>query len=127
QPNQVEYARTIYGSGSDLLTLINDILDLSKIESGTVTLEVSESRFSILAAYVERTFRHMAEAKNISFAITLSERLPKSMMTDTTRLQQILKNLLSNAFKFTAHGQVNMSIEVAKEGWWGDAPHFSAG
>ena len=124
-PSQVEYARTIHGSGSDLLTLINDILDLSKIESGTVTLEVSESRFSILAAYVERTFRHMAEAKNISFAITLSERLPKSMMTDTTRLQQILKNLLSNAFKFTAHGQVNMSIEVAKEGWTSEHPHLS--
>src|SRR5690606_20552332 len=95
-PNQVEYAKTIYGSGSDLLTLINDILDLSKIESGTVTLEVSESRFSILSAYVERTFRHMAEAKHLSFDIALDPRLPKSMMTDTMRLQQILKNLLSN-------------------------------
>jgi HAMP domain-containing protein/CheY-like chemotaxis protein/signal transduction histidine kinase len=125
QPNQVEYARTIHGSGSDLLTLINDILDLSKIESGTVTLEVSESRFSILAAYVERTFRHMAEAKHINFSITLDGQLPKSMMTDTTRLQQILKNLLSNAFKFTAHGQVNMAIKVAKEGWTAEHPHLS--
>src|SRR6195952_3886070 len=94
--NQVEYAKTIHGSGSDLLTLINDILDLSKIESGTVTLELSESRFPVLANYVERTFRHMAEAKHISFAITLEPTLPAAMVTDTTRLQQILKNLLSN-------------------------------
>ena len=124
-PNQVEYARTIHGSGSDLLTLINDILDLSKIESGTVTLEVSESRFPILAAYVERTFRHMAEAKHLGFAITLEENLPKSLLTDTTRLQQILKNLLSNAFKFTAHGQVEMVVGVASEGWTAEHPHLS--
>jgi HAMP domain-containing protein/CheY-like chemotaxis protein/signal transduction histidine kinase len=119
-PNQVEYAKTIYGSGSDLLTLINDILDLSKIESGTVTLEISESRFSILSAYVERTFRHMAEAKKIDFGITLEPGLPKAMMTDTTRLQQILKNLLSNAFKFTAHGRVDLRIGLATSGWTSD-------
>ncbi|MBI1889691.1 MAG: HAMP domain-containing protein [Burkholderiales bacterium] len=123
--NQVEYARTIYGSGSDLLTLINDILDLSKIESGTVTLEVGESRFSLLAAFVERTFRHMAEAKNISFSIALDEKLPATMMTDTTRLQQILKNLLSNAFKFTGNGQVNLQIGLADTGWTSDHPHLS--
>ena len=120
--NQVEYAKTIHGSGSDLLTLINDILDLSKIESGTVTLEVNESRFAILAAYVERTFRHMAEAKQISFSIALDASLPPSMMTDTTRLQQILKNLLSNAFKFTAHGQVRLQIGVVQSGWTNDHP-----
>ena len=120
--NQVEYAKTIHGSGSDLLTLINDILDLSKIESGTVTLEVNESRFTILAAYVERTFRHMAEAKQISFSIALDSSLPPSMMTDTTRLQQILKNLLSNAFKFTAHGQVRLEIGVVHSGWTADHP-----
>ncbi|MBC7574473.1 MAG: response regulator [Herminiimonas sp.] len=122
--NQVEYAKTIHGSGSDLLTLINDILDLSKIESGTVTLELSESRFAILANYVERTFRHMAEAKQISFAITLEPNLPVSMVTDTTRLQQILKNLLSNAFKFTAHGQVHLKIGMADHGWSADHPHL---
>ena len=120
--NQVEYAKTIFGSGSDLLTLINDILDLSKIESGTVTLELHESRFTILAAYVERTFRHMAEAKQISFSISLEATLPPSMMTDTTRLQQILKNLLSNAFKFTAQGQVQLNIGLVKGGWSSDHP-----
>ncbi len=124
-PNQVEYAKTIYGSGSDLLTLINDILDLSKIESGTVTLEISESRFSVLAAYVERTFRHMADAKHISFMLALDDRLPKAMMTDTTRLQQILKNLLSNAFKFTANGQVRLNIGLANSGWSVGHPHLS--
>jgi len=115
--NQVEYAKTIHGSGSDLLTLINDILDLSKIESGTVTLEVSETRFRVLATYVERTFRHMAEAKLVKFFIDLDQRLPAGMMTDTTRLQQILKNLLSNAFKFTAHGEVRLNIGMVDTGW----------
>ena len=118
--NQVEYAKTIHGSGSDLLTLINDILDLSKIESGTVTLEVSETRFRVLSTYVERTFRHMAEAKLVKFFIDLDQSLPAGMMTDTTRLQQILKNLLSNAFKFTAHGEVRLNIGVVKGGWSSD-------
>ncbi|HEU5435049.1 MAG TPA: response regulator, partial [Telluria sp.] len=118
--NQVEYAKTIHGSGSDLLTLINDILDLSKIESGTVTLEVSETRFRVLSTYVERTFRHMAEAKLVKFFIDLDQSLPAGMMTDTTRLQQILKNLLSNAFKFTAHGEVRLNIGVVRGGWSSD-------
>ncbi|SNS69129.1 Signal transduction histidine kinase [Noviherbaspirillum humi] len=122
---QVEFARTIYGSGSDLLTLINDILDLSKIESGTVTLEVSECRFRTLRGYVERTFRHMAEAKQLEFDITLADTLPAAMMTDTTRLQQILKNLLSNAFKFTSRGRVAMSITMAGSGWSPDHPNLA--
>ncbi|HTH44386.1 MAG TPA: response regulator, partial [Oxalicibacterium sp.] len=124
--SQVEYAKTIYGSGSDLLILINDILDLSKIESGTVTLEVSESRLPILASYVERTFRHMAEAKHLDFRIVLDERLPASIMTDTTRLQQILKNLLSNAFKFTENGSVQLDIGLAESGWTTDHPHLGS-
>ncbi|TCS36326.1 signal transduction histidine kinase [Paucimonas lemoignei] len=123
-PTQVEYAKTIYGSGSDLLTLINDILDLSKIESGTVTLEVSEYRFAVLTGYVERTFRHMAEAKNIRFNISLGTTLPPSLVTDSTRLQQILKNLLSNAFKFTPHGEVRLSIDMAQAGWSTDPPNL---
>jgi CheY-like chemotaxis protein/signal transduction histidine kinase/HAMP domain-containing protein len=123
-PTQVEYAKTIYGSGSDLLTLINDILDLSKIESGTVTIEVSEYRFSVLTNYVERTFRHMAEAKHISFNIGLGATLPPAVVTDTTRLQQILKNLLSNAFKFTPHGEVRLNIDVAESGWSTDHPNL---
>ncbi|WP_040042325.1 HAMP domain-containing protein, partial [Noviherbaspirillum autotrophicum] len=117
---QVEFARTIYGSGSDLLTLINDILDLSKIESGTVTLEMSEYRFRTLSGYVERTFRHMAEAKQLGFSVELADALPPSMMTDTTRLQQILKNLLSNAFKFTNRGRVALQIGMARSGWSAD-------
>ncbi|OWW22368.1 HAMP domain-containing protein [Noviherbaspirillum denitrificans] len=124
-PGQVEFARTIHGSGSDLLTLINDILDLSKIESGTVTLELSEYRFESLRSYVERTFRHMADAKKIDFRIELDNGLPPSMRTDTTRLQQILKNLLSNAFKFTPHGQVALRIDVASGGWTADHPTLS--
>jgi CheY-like chemotaxis protein/signal transduction histidine kinase/HAMP domain-containing protein len=121
---QVEFAKTIHGSGSDLLTLINDILDLSKIESGTVTLDVSEYRFANLRSYVERTFRHMAEAKHLGFTVELGDNLPASLMTDTTRLQQVLKNLLSNAFKFTNHGQVSLGIALVDSGWSPDHPNL---
>ena len=121
---QVEFAKTIHGSGSDLLTLINDILDLSKIESGTVTLDVSEYRFSNLRNYVDRTFRHMAEAKHLGFKVELADNLPTAVMTDTTRLQQVLKNLLSNAFKFTSHGQVSLNISLVTSGWTQDHPHL---
>jgi CheY-like chemotaxis protein/signal transduction histidine kinase/HAMP domain-containing protein len=121
---QVEFAKTIHGSGSDLLTLINDILDLSKIESGTVTLDVSEYRFQNLRNYVDRTFRHMAEAKHLGFSVELKENLPTAMMTDTTRLQQVLKNLLSNAFKFTTHGQVSLVIGMVSSGFSSDHPNL---
>jgi HAMP domain-containing protein/CheY-like chemotaxis protein len=122
---QIEYAKTIYSSGSDLLTLINDILDLSKIESGTVTLEVSEYRFQTMRNYLERTFRHMAEVKHLDFSVDLGQSLPEAMMTDTTRLQQILKNLLSNAFKFTSRGRVALDIGVVSDGWSADHPSLS--
>ncbi len=122
---QVEFAKTIHGSGSDLLTLINDILDLSKIESGTVTLEVSEYRFQNLRNYVDRTFRHMAEAKHLGFHVELDASLPASMVTDTTRLQQVLKNLLSNAFKFTARGEVSLRIGLVQSGWTSELPSLS--
>ncbi len=121
---QVEFAKTIHGSGSDLLTLINDILDLSKIESGTVTLDVSEYRFQNLRNYVDRTFRHMAEAKHLGFSVELKDNLPTAMMTDTTRLQQVLKNLLSNAFKFTTHGQVSLCISLVSSGFSSDHPNL---
>ncbi|MYM27739.1 response regulator [Duganella sp. CY15W] len=123
-PKQVEFAKTIHGSGSDLLTLINDILDLSKIESGTVTLDVSEYRFQNLRNYVDRTFRHMAEAKHLGFYVELKDNLPTAMMTDTTRLQQVLKNLLSNAFKFTTHGQVSLVISLVNSGFTSDHPNL---
>jgi signal transduction histidine kinase/DNA-binding response OmpR family regulator/HAMP domain-containing protein len=114
---QTEFAKTIHSSGNDLLTLINDILDLSKIESGTVVVDVSELRFGDLRNYVERTFGHVAEAKALGFTIDLDPELPKSMLTDAKRLQQIIKNLLSNAFKFTRLGGVSLKVGQADSGW----------
>src|SRR6185369_1168824 len=107
---QVDYAKTIHSSGNDLLNLINDILDLSKIESGTVIVDVGEIRFEELHGFVERTFNHVAEQKGLEFRVSRSPELPKSMQTDSKRLQQILKNLLSNAFKFTRQGQVSLEM-----------------
>ncbi len=117
---QVEFAKTIHASGNDLLTLINDILDLSKIESGTVLVDPTDLMLEELRRYVERTFRHVAEAKNVDFFIRLDPKLPKSMFADSKRLQQVLKNLLSNAFKFTHEGHVTLSIESVKSGWNAD-------
>jgi signal transduction histidine kinase/DNA-binding response OmpR family regulator/HAMP domain-containing protein len=119
-PKQVEFARTIHSSGNDLLMLINDILDLSKIESGTVAVDVGEVRLDELHRFVERTFRHVAETKGLSFDIRMDPRLPKSISTDAKRLQQILRNLLSNAFKFTHKGEVNLVIRPAEAGWTAD-------
>ncbi|GAB3660893.1 HAMP domain-containing protein [Ramlibacter alkalitolerans] len=119
-PKQVEFAKTIHSSGNDLLMLINDILDLSKIESGTVVVDVNELRLSDLQLYVERTFRHVAEAKNVDFTVRTGLNLPGSMVTDAKRLQQILKNLLSNAFKFTHQGHVTLTVEEVFAGWSGD-------
>src|SRR5207244_7607350 len=98
---QVDCARTIHSSGNDLLTLINDILDLSKIESGTVVVDVGEVPFRDLHDYVDRTFRHVADNKRLTFDVEVAPNIGRSMHTDAKRLQQILKNLLSNAFKFT--------------------------
>ena len=116
-PRQIEFAKTIHGSGKDLLTLINDILDLSKIESGTVTLEIAALRFHDLRDYVERTFRHVADAKGLRFKIDLDPALPPSMSTDIQRLEQVIRNLLSNAFKFTEKGQVVLSVASVTGGW----------
>ncbi len=114
---QTEYCKTIHSSGNDLLMLINDILDLSKIESGTVVLDVGELRFNDLRNYVDRTFRHVAEAKGVGFKVELESGLQNTLTTDSKRLQQIIKNLLSNAFKFTHHGQVRFGVSRAQEGW----------
>jgi signal transduction histidine kinase/DNA-binding response OmpR family regulator/HAMP domain-containing protein len=119
-PKQVEFAKTIHSSGNDLLMLINDILDLSKIESGTVVVDINELRLSDLQLYVERTFRHVAEAKGVDFIIQSGLQLPTSVVTDAKRLQQILKNLLSNAFKFTHQGHVTLAIEQVYTGWSAD-------
>jgi CheY-like chemotaxis protein len=119
---QVDYAKNIHSAGTDLLTLINDILDLSKIESGTVTVEPEEITFTSLRESVERTFHHVAESKNLAFRVDIDPGLPPTFTTDPKRLQQILKNLLSNSFKFTAQGRVAMSVRIVEEGWSPEHP-----
>jgi HAMP domain-containing protein/CheY-like chemotaxis protein/signal transduction histidine kinase len=119
---QVEFARNIHASGGDLLNLISDILDLSKIESGTVSVEPEEVLFSKVQEAVERSFRHVAEARHLTFKIESHNELPQGMTTDLKRLQQVLKNLLSNAFKFTTHGSVVFRMKVAEAGWSAEHP-----
>ena len=122
---QVEFSRTIHGAGTDLLNLISDILDLSKIESGTVSVEAEELLFSTLLEMVARPFRHEAENRRLTFEIYSDPHLPRSLVTDSKRLQQVLKNLLSNAFKFTEQGGVRVSVNVASRGWGEDHPVLS--
>jgi CheY-like chemotaxis protein/signal transduction histidine kinase/HAMP domain-containing protein len=119
---QVEFARNIHSAGTDLLTLITDILDLSKIESGTVTVEVDQVTFGSVRDSVVRTFHHVAESKGVLLRVEMDERLPATFSTDAKRLQQILKNLLSNAFKFTERGEVTLQVSAATEGWASDHP-----
>ena len=122
---QVEFARTIHAAGTDLLNLISDILDLSKIESGTVSVEAEEIFFASLLDAIARPFRHEAENKRLSFEIHTDTHLTRSMVTDSKRLQQVLKNLLSNAFKFTEQGGVRLSVSAAPRGWSEDHPILS--
>ena len=117
---QVEFARTIHGAGTDLLNLISDILDLSKIESGTVTVDAEEIFFANLLEMVARPFRHEAETRQLSFDVQLDPNLGRTIITDSKRLQQVLKNLLSNAFKFTAQGGVRLNVSAADGGWSAD-------
>jgi len=123
---QVEFARTIHGAGTDLLNLISDILDLSKIESGTVTVDAEEVPLTALLESVGRPFRHEAETRELSFEIEVDKRLGRSITTDAKRLQQVLKNLLSNAFKFTQEGGVRLAVSQADGGWNVDHPVLSA-
>ena len=124
-PKQVEFSRTIHAAGTDLLNLISDILDLSKIESGTVSVQAEEIFFGSLLDAVARPFRHEAENKRLSFEIHTDPRLTRSIVTDSKRLQQVLKNLLSNAFKFTEQGGVKLSVNAATSGWSEDHPLLS--
>ena len=114
-PKQVQFAQTIHASGIDLLALINDILDLAKIESGTAAtlLNISAARLDDLRGELERSFRQLAQQKGLQFEIVLEPGVPDSLRTDATRLKQILKNLLANAFKFTQHGSVRLRIAPA--------------
>jgi HAMP domain-containing protein/signal transduction histidine kinase/DNA-binding response OmpR family regulator len=122
---QVEFSRTIHGAGTDLLNLISDILDLSKIESGTVSVEAEEVLFTNVLEMVARPFRHEAENRRLTFDIYSDPHLPRSLVTDSKRLQQVLKNLLSNAFKFTEQGGVRASVSVATRGWSENHPVLS--
>ncbi len=110
---QVQFAETIHSSGSDLLSLINDILDLSKIESGMMGIEVSEVSMAQMAEQLERSFHQLAQDKNLEFLIERTDNLAPTVNTDDKRLQQILMNLLSNAFKFTEEGKVVLRIAPA--------------
>jgi len=117
-PKQVKYAETIHSSGTDLLGLINDILDLTKIESGKMDVELESVGFAEVRDFCSRTFRHVAEEKGLEFSIEVAEKLVReTITTDAKRLQQVLKNLLSNALKFTDHGSVRLRIETSSSGW----------
>jgi HAMP domain-containing protein/signal transduction histidine kinase/DNA-binding response OmpR family regulator len=114
---QVQFAKTIHSCGDDLIQLINDILDLSKIESGFISADFSPVRFTEISSFVESTFKHVSEVKHLKFNIDLEPGLPERIETDLQRLNQILKNLLSNAFKFTEKGEVRLKIYRANKNW----------
>jgi HAMP domain-containing protein/CheY-like chemotaxis protein/signal transduction histidine kinase len=121
-PKQVEFSRTIHGAGTDLLNLISDILDLSKIESGTVTVDAQEVFVANLTEAIARPFRHEADNRQLAFDVEIDQHLGRSITTDSKRLQQVLKNLLSNAFKFTEQGGVRLSVTAAVGGWSPEHP-----
>jgi HAMP domain-containing protein/CheY-like chemotaxis protein/signal transduction histidine kinase len=114
---QIEYAKTINSCGDDLIQLINDILDLSKIESGYISIDYASLNFNGISKFVESTFNHISEAKHLKFNIEMDSLLPQSIETDSQRLNQILKNLLSNSFKFTEKGAVCLKIYKANRNW----------
>ncbi|HET9594177.1 MAG TPA: response regulator, partial [Anaeromyxobacteraceae bacterium] len=125
-PKQTEFARTIHAAGSDLLALINDILDLSKIESGAMQLDMDACPLRDVREFTERAFRQLAADKGLTFEVTLGEGAPEAIHSDARRLQQVLRNLLSNAFKFTASGSVTLAIERATSGWSWDHPTLAS-
>ncbi|HVE46644.1 MAG TPA: ATP-binding protein [Acidimicrobiales bacterium] len=114
---QVKYASVIRSSGNDLLSLLNNILDLAKAESGTVTVELSDLSMGQLRTALLREFGHVAEAKGIRYSVDLAPGAPEGILTDPQRLRQILTNLLANAFKFTEQGDVHLTIGLADRGW----------
>lgn len=113
---QVKFAKTIQSSGNDLLNLISDILDLSKIEAGQMEIRLEEMRLGQLIEEVSRTMRPLAEQKSLSFEATIAGNCPATLTTDRQRLEQILKNLLSNAIKFTEKGEVKLEVTQASDG-----------
>ncbi len=119
---EVEFARTIYSAGSDLLDLINDILDLSKVEAGKMELHPAPILLSQVGAFVESTFAPLAQQKGLEFVVDIADGLPASITTDEQRLQQVVKNLLSNAVKFTESGRVTLSMFPAPQDLWHSVP-----
>jgi signal transduction histidine kinase/HAMP domain-containing protein len=114
---QVEYASVILASGRDLLGLLNSILDLAKAESGTVAVEIADVSVAELCGSLRRDFEPVAQAQGLDYAISVASDVPTSIVTDSQRLRQVLKNVLANAFKFTEHGRVDLRISVADHGW----------
>lgn len=113
---QVKFAESIYASGNDLLVLINDILDIAKVEAGKLDLVPEDTRLDRLAQGLESTFRPLADEKRLSFRLELHPAAPASLVTDRQRVEQILKNLLSNALKFTEQGEVSLVISGTADG-----------
>jgi signal transduction histidine kinase/HAMP domain-containing protein/ActR/RegA family two-component response regulator len=111
---QVGFANTVYTSGHELLGLINEILDLSKVEAGKMPIDPGEIRLEAVRGYLEQNFRHVAEQKSLAFDVRIAPGLPETLQTDETRLQQILKNLVSNALKFTTQGAVVVTVDRAR-------------
>jgi len=116
-PVQVQYANVIRSSGQDLLALLNGILDLAKVESGTIAAKFGEVSVEALCEALHSEFEHVAKAQGLEFSIGAAPDAPETFVTDLQRLRQILKNLLANAFKFTAHGQVSVIVGSADGGW----------
>ncbi|MCG8634810.1 MAG: response regulator [Desulfobacterales bacterium] len=114
---QVEYAETINASGKELLGLINEVLDLSKVESGSMTIDIADIYFSDLKSWAEKSFSGVAGEGQLHYRVELDEKLPPAMHSDEKRIQQILRNLLSNAFKFTDKGRVDLAFQMARTGW----------
>jgi signal transduction histidine kinase/ActR/RegA family two-component response regulator/HAMP domain-containing protein len=114
---QVQYASVIHSSGLDLLTLLNDILDLAKIESKTVKLKMTDMTLATLRDAMAQTFQPIADGQGLTFSAELGDEVPVTMVTDPHRLRQVLKNLLSNACKFTDHGTIGLRIGLAADGW----------
>ncbi len=115
-PKQVEFAQQIQSSGNDLLNLINDILDLSKVESGKLEIVPENMKISTLASAMQRSFEPIAKEKGLNFEVVIDPKVPEMIFTDRQRVEQILKNLLSNAFKFTSKGQVELKVQLSDEG-----------
>ncbi|MEO5509269.1 MAG: HAMP domain-containing protein [Longimicrobiales bacterium] len=112
-PKQVEFSETIHGAGTDLLSLINDVLDLSKVEAGKMEVHATTVALDEIKDFSERTFRPIADQKGLEWKIDIAPEIGTTILTDRQRLQQVLKNLLSNAFKFTEHGGITLTVKSA--------------